>query len=42
MQENLRKELRKMVSSRYFVDTSKGAVIKRNYICDYLRNKSDL
>ena len=38
------KELRivKMVSSICYLDTSKGAIIQRNNICDYLWNKSEL
>ena len=39
--EELRKVL-KMVSSKSYLDTSKGAVILRNNICDYLWSKKEL
>ena len=39
--EELRRILR-IVSSKCYVDTSKGAAILRNNICDYLWNKKEL
>ena len=39
--EELRKVL-KMVSSKSYLDTSKGAVILRNNICNYLWSKKEL
>ena len=39
--EELRRIL-KMVSSKSYLDTSKGAAILRNNICDYLRSKKEL
>ena len=39
--EELRKIL-KMVSSKSYLDTSKGAEILRNNICDYLCRKKEL
>ena len=39
--EELRRIL-KMVSSKSYLDTSKGAAILRNNICDYLWSKKEL
>ena len=36
------KRILKMVSSESYLDTSKGAAILRNNICDYLRSKKKL